>query len=548
MQDKRRIVTAVVAALVAASTAAALEPAQVLVVANRNDEESVELARFYLEKRGIPQKNLALLDTTGEYDVSRSEYDEQIRDPLRRYMTAERLVRTIRCLCLIRGVPVRIKGGGTVSGVEKVYGAAAERAHIRLAVDYKLLGTVGRTFPEPRTDGLQPLGALFASPMPEPPTPLQKFDELRKDVNRLLAQRRLQVDKLDDRAERAIAARQVMALHLDIYGLPGLISYLEDADVPGEPDVDALRDRLAEARKRMDRLNRAEQTTDVARRKVELLELIGGVSQVYTYGHVHGEAEGDAETSAAVDSELACLWWTEYDLDGRADNPLHWRNLAKARKAGDSMPPTLLTSRLDGPSRADVTRLIKSALAAEQKGLDGVFYIDAGGPARARQYDQHLVRLRRFLADRTELKVVFDAEQSVFQPGDCPQAALYVGWYSLRRYVDAFMWTPGAVGWHIASFEAMHLRDPSSKEWVPQMIQNGVTATIGAVEEPYLGAFPLPEEFFPILLTGQATVAETYWQTTPWLSWRLILIGDPLYNPFAARPLVDVSKAADAAR
>jgi uncharacterized protein (TIGR03790 family) len=115
---------------------------------------------------------------------------------------------------------------------------------------------------------------------------------------------------------------------------------------------------------------------------------------------------------------------------------------------------------------------------------------------------------------------------------------LYVGWYSLKKYVPAFTWKQGAVGWHIASYEAMHLRDPKSDEWCGKMIQAGVAATIGAVNEPYLGAFPIPQEFFGLLMTGKFTLAECYWRTIPAASWRMTLIGDPLYNPFANDPLL----------
>ena len=92
------------------------------------------------------------------------------------------------------------------------------------------------------------------------------------------------------------------------------------------------------------------------------------------------------------------------------------------------------------------------------------------------------------------------------------------------------IWTRGAVAWHISSYEARHLRDPDSNEWAVKMIQNGVVATVAGVNEPYLGAVPLPDEFFPLLMTGKWTLAECYWRTTPMASWRLTLIGDPLYT------------------
>jgi hypothetical protein len=68
---------------------------------------------------------------------------------------------------------------------------------------------------------------------------------------------------------------------------------------------------------------------------------------------------------------------------------------------------------------------------------------------------------------------------------------------------------------------------------------DGADATIGAVGEPYLQAFPRADTFFPILMTGRRTLAEAYWMTVPMTSWKLILIGDPLYKPWAGNPLIE---------
>ena len=101
----------------------------------------------------------------------------------------------------------------------------------------------------------------------------------------------------------------------------------------------------------------------------------------------------------------------------------------------------------------------------------------------------------------------------------------------MRKYVDAFDFVDGAVGFHIASFEAVNLRDPNSSNWCPAMLVDGITATLGAVAEPYLQAFPQPKEFFEELYNGKCLV-EAYYRTNPFNSWQLVLIGDPLYRPF----------------
>ena len=69
-------------------------------------------------------------------------------------------------------------------------------------------------------------------------------------------------------------------------------------------------------------------------------------------------------------------------------------------------------------------------------------------------------------------------------------------------------------------------------------MEHGVAATLGPVAEPYTIGFPKPYEFFVTLLTGKYTLVETYYRTMMLNSWMTTLIGDPLYNPFGAHPLL----------
>ena len=243
---------------------------------------------------------------------------------------------------------------------------------------------------------------------------------------------------------------------------------------------------------------------------------------------------------AAVDNELALLWHGHYDLALRQPNPLFWEARPAAQPpdlrlpAGVAWPAALMAARIDGPTAADARRLIDDAAAVEKKGLTGTVYLDAGGLYPA--YDRHFRKLAELLRAKTKLKVVLDEKRTLFPPGSCPDTALYAGWYQLCTYVPAFTWNRGSVGWHIASFEAANLRDPNTKEWCAKMIQNGAGAVFGPVSEPQLDAFPLPEEFMPLLLTGRYTIAECYWRTLPHASWQMTLIGDPLYNPYRRNP------------
>ena len=109
-----------------------------------------------------------------------------------------------------------------------------------------------------------------------------------------------------------------------------------------------------------------------------------------------------------------------------------------------------------------------------------------------------------------------------------------------RNFVDCCEYVPGAVAWHLASSEAVTLRNPDSKVWCPNLLKKGVCATLGPVAEPYTVGFPKPAEFFGFLATGEYTLVECYARTVLMCSWMTVLVGDPLYNPFKKNPKLKV--------
>ena len=249
------------------------------------------------------------------------------------------------------------------------------------------------------------------------------------------------------------------------------------------------------------------------------------------------------DTQASVDSELSMVLFGSYEL-------YRWQPnlLKKNSRYPDELTLMIMVCRLDGPTPQIAKGLVDKAIAAEKTGLHGIACIDSRGIADDKQpysiahFDQSLrdlamlLRLRTGLGvgprrSRTYLEVKEERTEKLFEPGSCPQTAIYCGWYSLKNYVDAFDFVDGAIGFHVASFEAADLRDPNSSQWCPAMLVDGITATLGAVNEPYLHAFPDPSEFFLELLNGKRLV-EAFYLTQPFCSWQMVLIGDPLYTPF----------------
>lgn len=246
---------------------------------------------------------------------------------------------------------------------------------------------------------------------------------------------------------------------------------------------------------------------------------------------------------SALDSELALALVKQYDLAGWVPNPLFLGYGGKSIRNMPEKDRVLMVSRLDGPSPDTVRRMIDACIQVEKKGLEGTAYFDARWPRPTEEKRKKGLKgygfydaLIHSAADRVGkvpgIKVVLNDKPELFQPGDCPDAALYCGWYSHHQYVDAFEWRPGAVGYHIASSECGTLRAGKSQVWCKRMLEEGVAATLGPVGEPYLQSFPVPEIFFGLLVGGRLTLSECYMSSLPFLSWQIVLVGDPLYRPF----------------
>src|SRR5207247_826800 len=57
-------------------------PRNVLVVANQNSEESLEVASYYLRARGLPDANLCRIQATTALATDKATYQTQIEAPI----------------------------------------------------------------------------------------------------------------------------------------------------------------------------------------------------------------------------------------------------------------------------------------------------------------------------------------------------------------------------------------------------------------------------------------------------------------------------------
>ncbi len=403
-----RVGTIILPLLVCCSAGFALEPDEILVIANSDITASVRTAQYYCAKRKVPAANiLALpLGTNLSDTITRADYEKQLAKPIRKKLSSRKFAGKIKCLLTTYGVPIKVGGRG----------------------------------------------------------PLKSQEDKLKQLKKMAEQEKNKIKQLEQSGGA----------------------------------------------------NTSGQMKDIKRKLAKLQSEIDPIV--------------GKETGACVDSELSMVLFGNYEL-------YRWQ----PNKLNNSVPGlsfnTLMVSRLDGPGVQVAKRLVDKAISAEKTGLRGFAYIDSRGIAKDKKpysfgyFDQSLRDLAMFTRLRTAITVKLEQTEELFAPGACPQTAIYCGWYSLKKYVDAFDFVDGAIGYHISSWEAVDLRDPNSSQWCPAMLADGVTATLGPVAEPYLHSFPEPRAFFLELFNGRCLV-EAYYHTKPFNSWQLVLIGDPLYRPF----------------
>ena len=86
----------------------ALEPHEILVLANKNAARSVGLARYYMKKRAVPEGHLLQLWVTDKERCSREDYEKRVVVPVRRYLKEKDPEGHIRCLLTMYGLPLKV--------------------------------------------------------------------------------------------------------------------------------------------------------------------------------------------------------------------------------------------------------------------------------------------------------------------------------------------------------------------------------------------------------------------------------------------------------
>lgn len=252
-----------------------------------------------------------------------------------------------------------------------------------------------------------------------------------------------------------------------------------------------------------------------------------------------GGADG---TAASVDSELSVLFARRLgralEFEGRIPNPY----FGQASRGFDQLRyPMYLVCRLAAYDFTTIRKMVERSLEATNRGR---FVVDMQGSAFDHYGDAWLLdavtKLPRDRVKAESTPAVLEGERDVIA---------YASWGSndkqRRKRLSGFHYLPGAIvtefvstdlrtlarppaGWELGTWNnpASHFAK-SPQSMAPDYLEEGATAVTGHVAEPYLNFCPRPAKMFEAYFSG-ATLAESYYNSLPGLSWMNVLLGDPL--------------------
>jgi uncharacterized protein (TIGR03790 family) len=518
---------------------AELSPNQVVIVANAKSRESLSVAQHYATRRGIPAQHIVELDLPLDDTMSREDYERRLVTPLRQTLHARDIHKAIRVVVTVFGVPLRVAAPRLTDDEERWRRDATARlgaARTRLEDLERRAGAIAASagsVPPP------------AAPQTENPVTYERNITFLLRVDEAVQASTKRVRQLKPPADAQWSSR-LEAIVRDHQGVAGLSQLQHEMRRDGQSSESETARRARGQQAEGLQLLLGSVDLPVRDRRSEFYQRI---EQVYGNYGVFGLAAmeqsrlSEEHGDASVDSELSLLWWDRslYGAAWRRANPLY--HAFKKSGGGHREIPVLMVGRLDASTADLASRLVDRAMEAERQGLNGTVYLDARGmPAKDPadtygRYDQSLRDLHQFVTQHTTYRSQLDNTEARFErPGTAPDVAFYAGWYRLRQYEDAFRFRTGAIGYHMASGEAVSLHSHGEAGWCKNALDRGITATLGSVGEPYLDAFPEPLEFAALLMTGQYSLVESYYLTSRWVSWRMVLVGDPLYTPWKTRP------------
>jgi uncharacterized protein (TIGR03790 family) len=190
----------------------------------------------------------------------------------------------------------------------------------------------------------------------------------------------------------------------------------------------------------------------------------------------------------------------------------------------------LLVSRLDGPSAVAAAALVDKAIEGEANGVKGTGYFDYGPTQPLGGTSLAAYQFCAAVAP-PQTCVLNDQSVSGHMIQSAPNCAWAWGGYDLgAANAGVYSFVTGAVAAQMNSNSANCIRSMCPGSYAAAFLAQGVTATWGAVAEPFTAGYATGDILLDALWRG-FTFGEAFYIACPQLNWMMTAIGDPLYRP-----------------
>jgi uncharacterized protein (TIGR03790 family) len=159
-------------------------PDSVLIVINQPSDLSRKIGEYYAERRHIPASNICRLNASVDEEISRSDYNDRIANPIQNYLRGHNLTEKVLYIVTTAGVPLKVRGN---------LGPSAEAASVDSELTLLYFDLHGRAHPVP-AGMANPFFGKTNAPFRHPDFPIYlvtrlagfDFDDVKGIVDRAL--------------------------------------------------------------------------------------------------------------------------------------------------------------------------------------------------------------------------------------------------------------------------------------------------------------------------------------------------------------------------
>jgi hypothetical protein len=310
-----------------------LEPQQILIIANADVNDSVQIAEYYCQKRAVPLNNVLKISLGKNLaeQITRQNYESVLAAAVKKEIRGNRKPNEIRCLLTVYGVPLKVGPAAPLNNsaelISKLSAIITQKENDFKSA-YKKLNELGRKEMIETNDSEQ-----------------KSYDDLLKKLPDEIKETENRIKYIDQADERRKQYNELLVLIKSFYGP---VYALQQAQKLASNTF--ILDTAQKSKIYQD--NELIKTAEAEKWPIEkkldqnyysALEIVGGLRAVIVSLKSDVDRCKGKETGASVDSELSMVLFENYDLYRWQPNELK-----------DSLlllpSDTLMVSRIDGPS------------------------------------------------------------------------------------------------------------------------------------------------------------------------------------------------------